>query len=229
MAAREKSLRSLGSDYINDFFRGAMFLDKEKNRVYKLLACERGGNAICSWIDLSQDIYSVRWTGRDVVPLWQDSDSSFSLFSWPKLGYRNIPSNVYGNVAYYIQSERSTGRGLREDTLIRLRPPLLNLSDYLYVACPYDGNSAGKAHAIYNPVWYSFKEGMKRLHDGEWLGFALNEDVAIFCSHESPDTYNFDIYFRGVLAGLITEEGHIVMKNKILSRSSLQKLLNKDK
>ena len=229
MAAREKSLRSLGSGYINDFFRGAMFLDKEKNRVYKLLACEAGGHAICSWIDLTQDMHTVRWAGRETIPLWEDANNSFSLFSWPKLGYRNIPSKVFGNVAYYIYSERSTGRGLREDTLNRLRPPLLEISNYVYVGCPYDGNSAGKAHAVFNPVWYSFKEGMQKLRDKEWLGFALNEDVAIFTSYESPTTDNFDIYFRGVLAGLITEEGHIVMKNKILSRSSLQKLLNKDK
>jgi hypothetical protein len=81
---------------------------------------------------------------------------------------------------------------------------------------------------MYKPTWYSYREGMKKLTSGEWSAFAMNEDLAISIAYETPNTKGFDIYFRGVLAGSISEEGHIVMKNKVLTRSSLQKLLNKD-
>lgn len=229
MANRDKSLRSLGSDYVNDFFRGALFLDKEKNRVYKLLACERQGMATCSYVDLSDTLLNASWQGRELVNLYENDGGNFSLFSWPKMGYRNVPHSVLGNAIYYLTTERGTARGLRDDNIHHLRPAIaISISDYVHAPCLYDNSAAVRAYVVYNPTWYSYKEGMKKLLAGEWSAFALNEDLAISISYETPDTSNFDIYFRGVLAGSISEEGHIVMKNKILTRSSLQKLLNKD-
>ena len=62
--------------------------------------------------------------------------------------------------------------------------------------------------------------------EGKWLGFAINEDVAIVFSTSGGTSAFADILYRNKVVGYVTKDGVIEVNNKILRRSTLRSLFN---
>lgn len=224
MGIRERELSSLGAEYLTDFFAGAFIHDKEGDRVLRVAHCGGKNVFYCSAFSLKPGSREG-WSGS--IEFNFSHQDSFSLFAWPKLGYRNHSCPTLGNIVSLVQAERSTARGLRENSLSSNLMPIFRevgtVSSYTAGRGPALSGMA-RVRAVYSPVWYTFKEGMTRLREGDWIGFALNEDLAICLCYEYPHK-GYEVHFRGKICGFISPEGNITMKRKVMERGAIRKLL----
>jgi hypothetical protein len=205
---------ALGHGYIHEFFRGALFL--RGNTIYQIRACY-GEGIDCHAVDKGAEIGSAAWRAER-LPM--DALTSFSDIKWPKLGYRNLVDVTFGNQVAFISSSRSVQRGLKYDHLgfepLAVGETLGGISRY--------GRSIDTILRIFFPVWYTFKEGMKKIHAKEIASFAINEDVAIGLSvDQGPDRFA-DIYYRGKVVGMVQENDDIMIANKTIKRGNLKQL-----
>jgi hypothetical protein len=147
----------------------------------------------------------------------------FSSFQYPKLGYRQLQQSKVKNAVVAASTARSALRGLRQES-IRYDP----LPVYNALAMVGDNfseaNAARRLKEIFQPTFTPFTQGLKKLMDGDWPAFAVNEDLAIgLCV--SNDRDGWDIYFRGRVVGNITPDGVMNITNKILNRDSIKRKL----
>lgn len=205
---------ALGFGYIHEFFRGALFLKDET--LYQIRACYEDGIE-CHAIDRSAEIGKAAWKATR-LPI--NALTSFSDIKWPKLGYRNLPSGLYGNQVAFVSSTRSVQRGLRYE---HLSFEQLAVGETLS-GDPRYGRQIDIILRIFFPVWYGFKEGMEKIHAKEIASFAINEDVAVGLSiDQGPDRFA-DIYYRGKVVGMVQENNDIMIANKAIKRGNLKQL-----
>lgn len=207
--------QALGHEYIHEFFRGALFM--RGDTLYQIRACY-GDGIQCYALQKEAAInpHLANWTNA-TLPM--DSLKSFTDIKWPKLGYRNLPHGQLGNQVSFISSTRSVQRGLKYEHLT---------FEWLPVNETMGGGRIGRSLdvilRIFFPVWYSFKEGMKKLHAKELASFAINEDVAVGLSVDQGENRFADIYYRGKVVGQVREDGDIIIANKTIKRGNLKHL-----
>lgn len=209
----------LGTQYMGDFFRGALFLDAEHNRIV-MLHRPRTESLLAVHV-LNLDNPEGGWSDGTIAA---SSIKSFKDIAWPKLGYRNLENEKVGNLVVYYTSNRTVQRGLREDNL-----QMDAMSFYESLGFPVgeygkSGINYYRLAQVFKPKWYTYAEGMNLIKENKIPAFALNEDIAVALSFDQGQGRFCDIFFRGVVVGQITENGEILITNKVMKRSNLKKM-----
>lgn len=210
-------INELGTGYANDFFIGAMFV--KGNNLYQF-ARARSSSLEVFHIDLNQPPRDWSLTS---IPV--DAINSFADIAWPRLGYRNLLTHNGNNFFAWVSAARTVHRGLRLENLswqVPTAAEAINLN--LGSTRVYNGYT--KAYEIFKPTFYGYREGIKNMMEGKWLGFAINEDVAIVLSVSGDASAFADILYRNKVVGYVTKDGIIEVNNKILRRSALRSLFN---
>lgn len=209
-------VEELGEQYINDFFRGAMFL--KDGLLMKVHTCMNGSIRVST---LTNDDPKAAWGTSHISAA---DFKGFEDFSWPKLGYRNLSHTTLGNVVCYVTCARSTLRGLRPE---HIGWEILPVCD-LFSVPAFSGTGAGSDKyrylKIFFPEWMTYKEGMNKLKEKKIPAFALNEDIAIGLSTESGTDRFCDIHFRQKVVGSIAHNGQMLISNKVIKKGHLKKL-----
>lgn len=207
----------LGRQYVNTYFHQSMF--KIDNDVFIFQSIQQDGNSVV--VSKMPDNERSRWTTTELpIDLLKD----FTTFSIPRLGYRNIGRNSMSAVVN-LSAMRSTRRGFKLDHLLLNYAPV-----YGTVGTRPDDlwdtyNQTQRAKVIYFPEFLTLKDGMKELLGGQRAGFALSPDAAIEMDIDSEAEFPWCVRFKGKAIGGVDDSGKIVIRNKVVSRSSLYKLL----
>ena len=213
----------LGANYINDFFRNAVFTHEGSiyllNYVnYDMInVSELKGSKMCDRVDMVSTN----------LPL--DVLKSFTTFSWPKLGYRNsLVSDQNVLICTYLQSLRSTRRGLSAELLQANSPtPVLVWTMASDVTTP--PTKEAWLYNVYHPHFFRYSEAVKMLASDEAIAVAINEDVCLTHSitGDAPHSARFDILFRDRVVGYVLNSGEITFRNKgMVKIKFLRKLLS---
>lgn len=213
-------LNDLGASYVSDFFTGAFFM--HEGELYQFRGMNYKGKL---------DTYKL--VGKPLQASYAAKNAeldpniieSFTKFSWPKLGYRNQRLSNGLVVAAYFQSVRSTRRGLMDEGLS------ITYDAATQVAMSATYEHAGRTAAMYQvffPKWFTYREALSLLTNGDALAVALNEDVCITHNVDPSDTNAaLDVLFRGRPVGNILHDGSVIFKNKSISKMNMfKKLLN---
>jgi hypothetical protein len=70
-----------------------------------------------------------------------------------------------------------------------------------------------------------FSQGIKHLLDGDWIGFAVSEDLAVALSISQSHDRFADVFYRGRIVGNVDANGQVNLVNKVLQRASVKKKL----
>ena len=211
-------LDDLGRQYVNDRFHQALF--RIDDTIYSFARVENGTNE--ALVEKMPDNDRHRWTAMHIpVDLLKD----FTTFSIPKLGYRNI---LFGDVNAVINLScvRSTQRGFKLDHVTYSSPPVYGTLGISVDDIWETQNKTQRVRVIYFPKFPSIKEGLKDMLAGQSAGCALSPDAAIFMDLDCDAEFPWSIVFKGKPVGGVDEHGQIVVRNKVVSRSSLRKLLD---
>lgn len=209
-------VQELGSGYVRDFFHNSLFVVGD--RLHRLVDVTEE-TAVTQSIDLKSAELPSRWTGGTSVPVAQLAD--FTAFRHPKLGYRQVSHDVIGNFVVHLSSHRSTQRGFRPELCKIMWLPIFDVfPDYCskWSETPH----CQQAKEIFVPTFTPFAEGMQKLTSGEWLGFAMSEDIAIGMSVHNDEDRGFDIYFRGRVVGNVGKDGKANISSSILKRDAIK-------
>jgi hypothetical protein len=208
----------LGARYVRDFFNHAMF-DCGDGKIHRLRAVDDNHLTVDS-ITLS-----------DKTPKWERGYvkssvlEDFASFKYPKLGYRQFQQGRLGNIVVMVGTVRSTQRGLKEDHLRYEQLPVYAAVDFGY----FDGynkvNDARRAKELFRPTFTPFSQGIKHLLDGDWIGFAVSEDLAVALSISQSHDRFADVFYRGRIVGNVDANGQVNLVNKVLQRASVKKKL----
>ena len=216
MKENKPLIESLGSAYMNDWFMGALF--QEDNLLYKFKGVD-AQNLYVAVTDLSQAKLTWKSTKLDSKKL-----TSFSQFSYPKLGYRQDMTKKGLSIVSNYSSTRSSYRGLRSDTVVINWLPVVQT---LLLAKDSDGYNRDLEiiDSVYRPKFTSFPVGLASVVKGEQCCFAVSEDLAVGMNCANTHDNPFYIYFRGRVVGSITSTGDVEITNKILNRPSVKRKL----
>lgn len=208
----------LGEQYVNEFFRGAMY--RRDNKLVKIHSC--AGNVL-RLNTLDNDSSSPTWETEyaDATTL-----TGFSDVAWPKLGYRNFKQTKIGNVVVYVTAARSVFRGIRADNLNFEVMPLCETFGISVFSGVGAGSDKYRYLKVFFPEWIGYKEGMQQIRDNKIPAFALNEDMAISLSTESGNDRYCDIHFRQKVVGSISSNGEILLANRVIKKGHLKQLIN---
>lgn len=205
----------LGSRYITDFFGGAYLL--HEGAVHRLNEAyhDKVRTETIEYTDNNPDKLQV-----DAGLLSDRTIESFSKFSWPKLGYRNLKLHDGLIACTYLQSVRSTTRGLREECLLNSYDHATSMvisgaDDYI--------NKTYVMYNVFKPQWYSYKEAMTMLREGKACSVALSEDVAI-THNTSGGSALYEVRFRDKVVAAIEANGMFTYSNKVVLK---MKMFNK--
>lgn len=212
-------VEDLGRGYVSDFFNGSYFLYED--RLHKLIGVNSSGT-------LETFTYEgvpmrSRYEARGARIPWSALDS-FKNLSWPKLGYRNMLSSDETIIAAHITATRNTRRGLAEDCLNVTYSPATSI---------YLSNQACLSHTtcmvqIYYPKWYTFTEALTLLETKQAISVALNPDISLAVSVQSPDKeVIYDILFREKVVGSVLSDKQITFYNKSFSKMKMFNKLTK--
>lgn len=217
--ANKPLVQELGARYIREFFNNAFFLmdgnihqlrDADENNIYTLFVPLDSPNI-----------------GREP---WKESKfpsirlQDFSNFQYPKLGYRQLQQGPVKNCVVAVSTARSALRGLREESIKYEYLPVYNALGPYDQDSFHEVNRARRMKEIFKPTFTPFTSGLRKVLDGDWPGFAVNEDLAVgLCV--SSDAGGFDVFFRGRIVGNITQDGTVNITNKILKRDSIKRKL----
>jgi len=212
-------VEDLGRGYINDFFSGSYFL--YEGNLHKLIGAN-SSRTLATYM-YEEVPMCFRYEARATSIPWSALDS-FKSLSWPKLGYRNVLSSDETIIAAHITATRNTRRGLAEDCL--------NVT-YSPAASIYLSNQACPSHTtcmvqIYYPKWYTFTEALTLLETKQAISIALNPDISLAVSVQSPDkAVIYDILFREKVVGSVLSDKQITFYNKSFSKMKMFNKLTK--
>ena len=212
-------VEDLGRGYVSDFFNGSYFL--YEGNLHKLIGANSGGT-------LETLMYEgvpmrSRYDARGARIPWSALDS-FKNLSWPKLGYRNMSSSDGTIIAAHITATRNTRRGLYEECLNVTYSPATSV--YLSVLA-YPSHTACMVQ-VYYPKWYTFTEALTLLETGQAISVALNPDISLVISAQSPDkAVIYDILFREKVVGSVLSDKQITFYNKSFSKMKMFNKLTK--
>lgn len=216
-----KLIEDLGQDYVDNMWHEAMFVAGDRLHIYVGSGDEEGYiRTKCLKLDGTSSKYSSATVPTSVF-------ESMATFAWPKLGYRNIPHDKYGSLVYYVTSTRSAMRGLRDTQLVFDAPPIHMIDPF---AC--DARESTRSYAylpqIFNPTFPPLSEAIGLLTSGERGAVAISEDIAIGINCTTNASKAFDVYFKQRVIGSMASDGSIEIANKIIKRSAMAKLLNRE-
>ena len=212
-------VEDLGRGYINDFFSGSYFL--YEGNLHKLIGANSSGTLATYMYEEVPVCFRYEACATSIP--WSALDS-FKNLSWPKLGYRNMLSSDETIIAAHITATRNTRRGLAEDCL--------NVT-YSHAASIYLSNQAYPSHTtcmvqIYYPKWYTFTEALTLLETKQAISIALNPDISLAVSVQSPDkAVIYDILFREKVVGSVLSDKQITFYNKSFSKMKMFNKLTK--
>ena len=204
----------LGERYVTEYFSNAFFM--HQGTLHKLQQVRN---------DKQVDAYAVQ--GKSLQNEYNFSNvrlppevlDSFKSFKWPKLGYRNVLNNQGIILAGFVNSVRSTRRGLSDELLE------INHSqgvDLYQATAGYRPNNLNYMYQIFFPTWFSYKQAMSKLQAREAVAVALNEDLCIAYTVNADDAdVAFDILFRERVVGNVMTDGSLVFKNKNINKMKL--------
>lgn len=215
----ENLTTQLGAQYVAEFMRGALFLDAENNRI--LMLSRPRTESILGVHVLMLDNPEGGWGEASIAA---SKLKSFKDLAWPKLGYRNLENDKVGNLVVYYTSDRTVHRGLRQDHLHIDQMSFFDSLGFPVMDFGKSGNDNYRLCQLFKPKWYTYAEGMNLIKENKIPAFALNEDIAVAMSFDQGAGRFCDIFFRGVVVGQITENGEIMITNKVMKRSNLKKM-----
>jgi hypothetical protein len=211
-------INTLGVQYVRQFCAGAYFRTEDK---------------LCYLEDASSTSFQVKW-----IPFEESDDSwsrcelpktaipDFSAFAYPKMGYRNLPSNGLGHVVSMFSTRRSVHRGLRADNVNEaILPAYFNSIPSIANELPSISSEERRVRIIFNPTYVPFGKGLAELLSGETLGFAVSPDIAVVLSTSADNSKPWDVLYKGNAVGHVTPEGEVHISNKVVERSMINKLL----
>jgi len=211
----------LGERYVSEYFSNAFFM--HQGVLHKLQHVRN---------DKQVDAYAVQ--GKSLqndynfsgVRLPPEVLDSFKSFKWPKLGYRNVLNNQGVILSGFVNSVRSTRRGLADD-LLEIGH---SQSVELYMATAgYRPDNLNYMYQVFFPTWFTYKQAMAKLQAREAVAVALNEDLCIAYSVNADDpAIAFDILFRERVVGSVMADGNLVFKNKNINKMKLFRQLGVD-
>lgn len=211
--------QALGWRYMRDMYATAYFQVDEK--LHQIVDFdEMTSKIIVNSIPLHDE--NPKWA-RESVPhtLLQD----FSSFRYPKLGYRQAMMEKLGMVVWQVEATRSTKRGLQDHLLTYRALPAYNSVAYAGRMESEDLASARRAQMLFKPSFTKFSVGLAKVMAGEWLGFAVSEDLAIGVSTNRAADAFLDVYYRGRQVGTVDKAGVVTIQNKILQRLAAKQSL----
>ena len=204
----------LGERYVTEYFSNAFFM--HQGTLHKLQQVRN---------DKQVDAYAVQ--GKSLQNEYNFSNvrlppevlDSFKSFKWPKLGYRNVLNHQGIILAGFVNSVRSTRRGLSDELLE------INHSqgvDLYRATAGYRPDNLNYMYQIFFPTWFSYKQAMSKLQAREAVAIALNEDLCIAYTVNADDAdVAFDILFRECVVGNVMTDGSLVFKNKNINKMKL--------
>ena len=204
----------LGERYVTEYFSNAFFM--HQGTLHKLQQVRN---------DKQVDAYAVQ--GKSLQNEYNFSNvrlppevlDSFKSFKWPKLGYRNVLNHQGIILAGFVNSVRSTRRGLSDELLE------INHSqgvDLYRATAGYRTDNLNYMYQIFFPTWFSYKQAMSKLQAREAVAIALNEDLCIAYTVNADDAdVAFDILFRECVVGNVMTDGSLVFKNKNINKMKL--------
>lgn len=205
-------IEQLGSDYVDQFYRGAIFMLDDKIVMYGRHA--EDGTIACK--AFPKDSQNPTFRAYSVSPQRIDS---MDVFGWPKLGYREFTTDKGCKHVYFVTLTRSAMRGMRDDLLsfnpvpvARLLPAVRDIRGWV--------SSALYAQAIFCPKFSDFDEGIKKLREGAWSSFALSEDIAVCISTSKGNKQTIDVLFKEHIIGQVLPDGTVAIPHKIAKRAS---------
>jgi hypothetical protein len=210
-------IKELGAEYVDQFYRNAMFeLDGKIVRYGRhvdgdIIACHA----------FSKETATPSWRA---VNIESAKIVSMDVFGWPKLGYREFRDGDKRYV-FYVAMTRSAMRGMREE-LIEYRPiPMVRLLNKVNDVRNWV-SSALQAQTIFVPKFTDFSEGMELLRSGRSCSFALNEDLAVCISTSQNDTRLYDVLYKENVIGEVLTDDSVVIPHKLAKRASSMALFN---
>lgn len=212
-------VQELGARYMREFFCNAFF--QADGHIHQLRDV---GDTVLYTLSIPLDSPNI---GKEI---WKENKlphtvlRDFTSFQYPKLGYRQIQQGRTKNCVAAISTTRSALRGLREDSISYIYLPVYTALGPFDPDAFHEVNRARRMKEIFKPTFTPFTVGIKKLMDGEWPGFAVNEDLAVgICV--SSDKGGWDIFFRGRIVGNVSSDGTVNITNKILKRDSIKRKL----
>lgn len=211
----------LGERYVSEYFSNAFFM--HQGVLHKLQHVRN---------DKQVDAYAVQGKSLQIdynfsaVRLPPEVLDSFKSFKWPKLGYRNVLNNQGVILSGFVNSVRSTRRGLADD-LLEIGH---SQSVELYMATAgYRPDNLNYMYQVFFPTWFTYKQAMAKLQAREAVAAALNEDLCIAYSVNADDpAIAFDVLFRERVVGGVMADGNLVFKNKNINKMKLFRQLGVD-
>lgn len=212
-------VEQLGTEYIDQFYRGAYFLHEGKVYRYGRHGEER--TIHCKVLEQRGD--SMTWVNTFIAP---DLIQNMDFFGWPKLGYREFAEGTAGDKhVFFVSLGRSAMRGLR-DELLQFNPtPIVRNLPRKYDLRSWCRDQV-YANAIFNPKFTPFEEGVAALREGQYSSFALNEDIAMCISTTKGIDRTIDVLFKENIVGEVLEDNTVKVPRKILKRSANLKVFN---
>lgn len=204
----------LGERYVTEYFSNAFFM--HQGTLHKLQQVRN---------DQQVDAYAVG--GKSLqneyhlvnARLPPEVLDSFKSFKWPKLGYRNVLNSQGIILAGFVNSVRSTRRGLSDELLE------INHSqgvDLYQATAGYRPDNLNYMFQVFFPTWFTYKQAIAKLQAREAVAVALNEDLCIAYSVNADDAgVAFDILFRERVVGNVMTDGSLVFKNKNINKMKL--------
>lgn len=211
----------LGERYVSEYFSNAFFM--HQGVLHKLQHVRN---------DKQVDAYAVQGKSLQIdynfsaVRLPPEVLDSFKSFKWPKLGYRNVLNNQGVILSGFVNSVRSTRRGLADD-LLEIGH---SQSVELYMATAgYRPDNLNYMYQVFFPTWFTYKQAMAKLQAREAVAVALNEDLCIAYSVNADNpAIAFDVLFRERVVGGVMTDGNLVFKNKNINKMKLFRQLGVD-
>ncbi len=206
----------LGANYLGDTYANAWFRSGDK--IHQFRGCVRSA-ILTSSFNINDPTLVLNEDRVDARSL-----PDFTSFKYPKLGYREIRSEVSNSICAktvrHISMSRSASRGLRVE-LLRINP----LQVYTLLDRQKDDEAGSYSNAthellkeIFVPTFTPWSVGVKKLMDGEIPAFAINENLAISLSCTSSADATYEILFKERVVGTVSETGKPILNNKILHR-----------
>lgn len=207
-------VQELGANYVNGYFRGALF--KDEGDIYQFLSVASGTKASALKMTAAGHWEEV------VIPV--SKLKGFTTFSIPKLGYRNLESRNLKAVAQ-LSSTRSTKRGFR------LEGVMVDYLDDYSMVYPYSDpvwefmSSEQRTNIIYNPTFTPLKIGLQELMEGRLSSFAMSPDIAVALDTDADSDKPWAIYFKSIKVGAVDGDGVVSVNNKVVSRNAVRREL----
>lgn len=187
-------VQSLGRDYFNSFFAGALF--KRDADILRVTETTRY-NVLCYDLSNSREVE---------IPF--DFFTGFKTFEYPTLGYRRVRDGV----SVFLTRRQSTNRGLRHNAMeVQLTPATAALNDMGLIYARM--SEQDRALAAYNTSFDTVAD-IPRLLRGEASSLILSPYILIEPGVETADDW-YSIYFKRAKVGTMNDRGTISWNNPI--------------